>query len=83
MNYTSTMSSRALRKLKGENIEDEINKIRGKTKEDNEEEEEEEEEGPRGGGGGGGARPKQRRNPFEMVRRRLSCVVYSRCMSSS
>ena len=71
------MSSRALRKLKGENIEDEINKIRGKTKEDNEEEEEEEEEdeGPRGGGGGG-ARPKQRRNPFEMVRRRLSCVAY-------
>jgi hypothetical protein len=61
----SKMSSRAMRKLQGENLEQELEKIHMKTEEADVDSNEEEDYDV--GGGGGGARPKQRRNPFEMV----------------
>ena len=59
------MSSRAMRKLRGDTLDDDLKKINDSTAD--QDEDDDEGDSATVGGRGGGARPKQRINPFEMV----------------
>ena len=61
------MSTRAMRKLRGDTLDDDLRKIHDNEDDPSKEEDDEAEDGTAIGGRGGGARPKQRINPFEMV----------------
>ena len=63
------MSTRAMRKLRGDTLDDDLKKINESRADNDKDEDDDEDDSPATGGrgGGGGARPKQRINPFEMV----------------
>ena len=61
------MSTRAMRKLRGDTLDDDLRKIHDNKDDPSKEEDDEAGDGVATGGRGGGARPKQRINPFEMV----------------
>ena len=67
------MSTRAMRKLRGDTLDDDLKKINDSRADHDRDEDDDDDDSPAAGGGrgGGGARPKQRINPFEMVSIRM------------
>ena len=66
------MSTRAMRKLRGDTLDDDLKKIND-SRADQDRDEDDDDDDSVAVQGRGGARPKQRINPFEMVRTRYKC----------
>lgn len=67
------MSTRAMRKLRGDTLDDDLKKINDSRADRDRDEDDDDDDDSVAVQGRGGARPKQRINPFEMVSTRLKC----------
>lgn len=72
------MSSRAMRKLRGDTLDEDLKNINNSKADDDEDDDDDDLATTGGRGVGGGARPKQRINPFEMVSICDQCQEYVR-----